>query len=75
MSIKVYIDNKNEIEIASSDLLDGPGSSGLGGWGKAWYRINEGDWKVSRFRSQHECVKAADQLNVEDAIEAIRDYD
>ena len=67
--------NKNII-LKSTDKFNGPGSGGLRGSNRTWYRTAGDRWKQSQFRSEHACVKAInDAENVPAAIEAIKDYE
>jgi len=76
MSRIINCKNNSEIIIKSTDEFDGPGSGGLRGSSRVWYRVAGNRWKQSQFRSEHECVKAInDAENIFAAIEAIKDYD
>ena len=68
--------NEKDIKVTITDELDGPGSGGLRGNGRIWYKVGSEPWKVSHFRSAYKCGEAIEQAaNVEEAIEAIKDYE
>ena len=76
MSRTISCKDNNNIIIKSTDEFDGPGSGGLRGSSRVWYKVAGDKWQQSQFRSEHECVKAINNAeNIPTAIEAIKDYE
>ena len=76
MSRIISCKDNSSIIIKSTDEFDGPGSRGLRGSSRVWYRVAGDRWKQSQFRSEHECVQAIRNAeSIASAIKAIKDYE
>ena len=76
MSRIISCKDNNNITIKSTDEFDGPGSGGLRGSSRVWYKVAGDRWKQSQFRSEHECVQAIRNAeSIASAIKAIKDYE
>jgi len=58
MSRTISCKDNSNIIIKSTDEFDSPGSGGLRGSSRVWYRVAGDRWKQSQFRSEHKCVQA-----------------